>query len=91
LKRNLRELQHSLERAIIMTDNKILKPQDFNFSNNNSNKIEELELENYNFKIIEKNIILKILKKNGGNVSTASKKLGLIRTSLYRRMNKYNL
>ncbi len=88
---NVRELQHSLERAIIMTDNKILKPQDFNFSNNNSNKIEEMELENYNLEIIEKNIILKILKKNGGNISTASKELGLTRTSLYRRMNKYNL
>ncbi|MFC2152646.1 helix-turn-helix domain-containing protein, partial [Bacteroidota bacterium] len=39
----------------------------------------------------EKNIIVKVLKQNQGNVTQAATVLGLTRTSLYRRMEKYGL
>ncbi len=87
---NVRELQHSLERAIIMTDSESLQPNDFHL-NSNKGKVDELELENYNLEEVEKNIINKVLKKHAGNISNAAKELGLTRTSLYRRMEKYNL
>lgn len=87
---NVRELQHAIERAIIMADTNVLQPFDFHLSNS-SDKVGELELENYNLEEVEKTIILKVLKKHSGNISNAAKELGLTRTSLYRRMEKYDL
>jgi transcriptional regulator of acetoin/glycerol metabolism len=45
----------------------------------------------YNLEDIEKNIIQKALAKFEGNISQAAKELGLTRTSLYRRMEKFGL
>jgi len=87
---NVRELQHAIERAIILTDNNVLQPTDFHLASSNE-KVGELELDNYNLEDVEKNIIIKVLKKHTGNVSNAAKELGLTRTSLYRRMEKYEL
>jgi transcriptional regulator with PAS, ATPase and Fis domain len=87
---NVRELQHSIERAIIMADSNILQPFDFHLTNTN-NKVDEVELENYNLDEVEKTIILRVMKKHSGNISIAAKELGLTRTSLYRRMEKHGL
>ncbi len=87
---NVRELQHSLERAIIMSDTNVLSPSDFHLSSATS-KVDDIELESYNLEEVEKAIILKVLKKYKGNISNASKELGLTRTSLYRRLEKYDL
>ncbi len=87
---NVRELQHAIERAIIMTDNSVLQPEDF-FLQPKTRKNEEVELDSYNLEEVEKNIIQKVLKKHAGNISHAAKELGLTRTSLYRRMEKYGL
>ncbi|MEA3316542.1 MAG: sigma-54 dependent transcriptional regulator, partial [Bacteroidota bacterium] len=87
---NVRELQHAIERAIIMSDSKILKEEDFILSSR-SHKKDDLELNTYDLETIEKTIITKVLKQNMGNVTKASKILGLTRTSLYRRMEKHDL
>ena len=87
---NVRELQHAIERAVIMTDNDIVQPEDFHLRKIDS-KVDEIELESYNLEDVEKNIIVKVLKKHKGNISYAAKELGLTRTSLYRRMEKYGL
>jgi transcriptional regulator of acetoin/glycerol metabolism len=47
--------------------------------------------ESYNLDDIEKKVIEQTLKKNNGNVSSASKELGLTRAALYRRMEKFDL
>lgn len=88
---NVRELQHAIERAIIMTDNNTLIPNDFYLSSKAINKVDELEIDSYNLENVEKNIICKVLKKHKGNISYTAKELGLTRTSLYRRMEKYGL
>ena len=44
-----------------------------------------------NLEDIEKTIIRKVISKHGGNISHAAKELGLSRTSLYRRLEKYGL
>ena len=86
---NIRELQHAIERAVIMSDTNRLTEDDFVFSNlGNSN---EVELETYNLDDVEQTIITKVIKKNKGNISHAAKELGLTRTSLYRRLEKYGL
>jgi transcriptional regulator of acetoin/glycerol metabolism len=40
---------------------------------------------------MEKNTILKVIDKHNGNISKAAKELGLTRTALYRRLNKYEI
>jgi len=87
---NVRELQHAIERAIIMSETKILQPSDFQLITHVKNS-EDVELDNYNLEEVERTIILKVLKKNRGNISDAAKELGLTRTSLYRRLEKYGL
>ena len=40
---------------------------------------------------VDKTVIRKVLSNHQGNVSKAARELGLTRTSLYRRMEKYGL
>ena len=87
---NVRELQHALERAVIMCDSDTVEADDFLLSPV-KDQTEELELETYDLETIEKNVIKKVLKQNQGNVTKAASQLGLTRTSLYRRMEKYDL
>lgn len=87
---NVRELQHALERAVIMSDSDTLQEDDFLLSTPRE-KTTEIEIDTYNLEEIEKNIIVKVLKQNQGNVTQAATVLGLTRTSLYRRMEKYGL
>jgi DNA-binding NtrC family response regulator len=87
---NIRELIHTLERAVILAETKILQPSDFLFPETDR-EIEGVVFENYNLDDVEKTVIRKVLKKHAGNISHAAKELGLTRTSLYRRMEKYGL
>ncbi len=87
---NVRELQHLIERAIIMADGNKLTPDDFLLTPSNV-KVDDIELDSYNLEEVEKNIILKVMKRHAGNISNAARELGLTRTSLYRRMEKYGL
>jgi len=87
---NVRELQHAIERAIIMSDGTQLEGEDFLLSAPNK-KFGELELDTYNLEDIEKSIINKVLKQHQGNITQAASDLGLTRTSLYRRMEKYDI
>lgn len=87
---NVRELQHALERAVIMSDSETLQTDDFLLTTR-SEKVAEIEIDTYNLDEVEKNIIVKVLKQNQGNVTQAATILGLTRTSLYRRMEKYGL
>jgi transcriptional regulator with PAS, ATPase and Fis domain len=87
---NVRELQHAVERAIIMSEGNQLESGDFPLSSPGK-KSGELELDTYNLEDIEKSIINKVLKQHQGNITQAASDLGLTRTSLYRRMEKYDL
>jgi DNA-binding NtrC family response regulator len=87
---NVRELQHAIERAVIMSDSGRLEGGDFVFSSKKK-KSDELEIQTYNLDEIERNVIVKVMKQNHGNISQAAAELGLTRTSLYRRMEKYGL
>ena len=87
---NIRELQHAIERAIILSESKTLDEGDFLFSPIDEKK-EGMVFESHNLEHIEKTVIEQTLKKHSGNVSTAAKELGLTRASLYRRMEKFGL
>ncbi len=87
---NVRELQHAIERAVIMTDSTVLNPTDI-FLPDREIKEQGIIFENYNLEEAEKMLIRKAIQKYGGNLSKAAKELGLTRTSLYRRMEKYGI
>ncbi len=86
---NIRELQHSVERAVIMTDTDALDESDFLLSrtlSSNASFQDTLNLDE-----VEKAAIVKALQLHNGNISKAADELGLTRASLYRRMEKYGL
>jgi len=87
---NIRELIHAIERAVILAESQMLQPSDFLFPETEK-EVEGIVFNNYNLDEVEKTVIRKALKKHAGNVSHAAKELGLTRTSLYRRMEKYGL
>jgi DNA-binding NtrC family response regulator len=87
---NIRELQHAIERAIIMSDNTKLTMEDFFFLVQ-GRQAEELSSDSYNLEEIERNVIKRAIDKHGGNISKAAKELGLTRASLYRRLEKHGL
>lgn len=89
---NIRELQHALERAIILSNSSVLQPEDFNFTvNPGKENDQQLNLDQYNLEEVEKLLIRKVLKKYNGNITQAATELGLTRSSLYRRLEKYGL
>ncbi len=87
---NVRELQHCMERAVILSESKMLQPEDFFFSTTRTED-EGIIFDNYNLETVEKVVIRKTLDKHKGNVSQAADELGLTRASLYRRMEKYGI
>lgn len=87
---NIRELQHAIERAIIMSEGNILMPDDFFFLVQKTDNPSEAS-DNLNLDEVEKNVILKAVNKHSGNISKAAKELGLTRASLYRRLEKHGL
>jgi DNA-binding NtrC family response regulator len=87
---NIRELQHAVERAVIMAKNDTLQPEDFFFRDKNATS-EELDFSTMNLDEMEKQLIIKALSKHYGNITEAAQELGLTRASLYRRLEKYNL
>jgi len=88
---NIRELQHCIERAVILSNESVLQPQDFNFTAATTRDEGQLNLEQYNLEEVEKLLIRKVLKKYNGNITQAASELGLTRSSLYRRLEKYGL
>ncbi len=87
---NVRELQHAIERAVILSDSRVLQPEDFFFPAPEKEG-KELSFETYNLEEVEKAVICKVIERYKGNVSQAAQELGLTRTSLYRRMEKYGI
>jgi DNA-binding NtrC family response regulator len=93
---NVRELQHAIERAVILSESQVLQPEDFLLSTdthdrNRSSLDSSLDFDNYNLDAVEKAVISKVLNIHKGNISKAAQELGLTRTSLYRRMERYGL
>lgn len=88
---NIRELQHAIERAVIMSENSQLDPDDFFFLQQKSESGSEQSLDSFNLEDVEKTVIQKAINKHDGNISKAAKDLGLTRASLYRRLEKHGL
>ena len=93
---NIRELRHSVERAIILSEKEQLMPTDFTFQSSSgtpeqSDAEKGAEMKTLNLEEMEEMLVRKALVKHHGNVSKAAGELGLTRPALYRRMEKYGL
>ncbi len=85
---NIREFQHAVERAVILCETSELTSKDFQFRTNKDDRREDSTT---NLLEVEKKVIAEAIRKNGGNLSKAAKELGLGRTTLYRKIEKYGL
>lgn len=88
---NVRELQYAIERAVIMSEGNKLETDDIIFSPIESAGQPSEEPKDLRLSTVERNTILKVIKKNEGNITKAAKELGLTRTALYRRIHKYDI
>ena len=87
----MRELQYAVERAVIMADSDALGHNDIIFSPIEVASASNSLQQESNLEELEKVTILRVLEKHGGNLSKASKELGITRTALYRRLGKYDI
>jgi DNA-binding NtrC family response regulator len=87
---NVRELEHAIERAVILSDTAVLQPGDFLFPSPRTEGA-GLVFDTYNLEEVEKAVIRRTLEKHHGNITGASRELGLTRASLYRRMEKHGI
>jgi DNA-binding NtrC family response regulator len=85
---NIRELQHTIEKAVILSDSNILKSEDF-FMRPIST-VQDLAAE-ITLEEMEKRMINQIVRKNQGNLSAAAEQLGITRQTLYNKMKRYSL
>ncbi|HKF51895.1 MAG TPA: sigma-54 dependent transcriptional regulator [Candidatus Acidoferrales bacterium] len=85
---NVRELDHSIERAVLLAEGPEVRASDLGLRpvREGNLRIEDMSLED-----VERALIQKAMGRYGGNVSHASKTLGLSRSALYRRLQKYGL
>ncbi len=85
---NVRELEHTIERAVLMSQESTVREADLNLrsSHDSAIRLEEMSLEE-----VECLLIKKALARFDGNVSRAAEALGLSRSAMYRRLQRYGL
>ncbi len=84
---NIRELQHAIEKAVILAEDDVLKPEDFSLrTTDGAAKNEFQTLED-----MEKAMIEEALDKYNGNFTQVSDKLGITRQTLYNKVKRYGL
>jgi DNA-binding NtrC family response regulator len=86
---NIRELEHTIEKAVILSDGNRLRASDFIFFEDDfiiPNQPETETLEE-----MEKKMILTTLKKNGFSQNVTAEQLGITRQTLYNKIKKYGI
>ncbi|MEP7218417.1 MAG: sigma-54 dependent transcriptional regulator, partial [Bacteroidota bacterium] len=85
---NVRELDHTIERAVLMTATDRIAEHDLGLrpQRDGARPLDDMSMEE-----VECYLIQRALSRFGGNVSKAAEALGLSRSGLYRRLNKYGI
>ena len=85
---NVRELNHVVERAVLMAQDNVVRIGDLALRAGGAaaTRLEDMSLEE-----VEAFLIKKALARYSGNVSQAANALGLSRSALYRRLQRYGL
>ena len=82
---NIRELQHTMERAVILSEGDVLKPSDFLI---HPKPLHEMGSSAVTLDDMEQQMIAKALEQNDGNYSAAAEQLGISRQTLYNKLKK---
>ena len=85
---NIRELQHSIEKAVILSDSPLLGPADFSFNTASKGVSGD---DNITLEEMEKKLISEAIKRHDNNLSIVASKLGITRQTLYNKLKKYDL
>ena len=85
---NVRELDHSVERAVLISTGRQIQASDLGLE---ADKASSARIEDMSLEEVEYLLIKKALARHSGNISHAAEALGLSRSALYRRMEKYGL
>ena len=85
---NVRELNHVIERAVLLAQDTMIRLPDLALRTGPAvaPKLEDMSLED-----VEAHLIRKALDRYQGNVSQAANALGLSRSALYRRLQRYGM
>jgi len=86
---NVRELDHAIERSVLLSPGPVIRTMDLGLrapASSASVRLEEMSLEE-----VEKHLVQRTLARYDGNVSKAAEALGLSRSALYRRLQKFGL
>ena len=83
------ELQHAIERAVILSDSSLLKPANFMLQPQPEKKVDTDEI--LNLEQLERHAIERAMKRSEGNLSRAAEYLGITRYALYRKLEKLGL
>jgi DNA-binding NtrC family response regulator len=85
---NVRELDHTIERAVLLADGNEIRVGDLALAApaDSASRLDQMTLEE-----VEKVLVQKSLARAGGNVTEAAKALGLSRSAMYRRLERYGL
>lgn len=85
---NIRELQHTIEKIVILSENDIITPDDFLFTSSASTFEESYT---GTLEEMEQKMILQALSQHNRNLSVTAERLGITRQTLYNKLKKYNL
>ncbi len=84
---NVRELENAIERAVVLSKSRTLRPEDFSFIQPSGIQFSE----SLSLREMEKEYIQKILEENTWNVTQSAKILGINRVTLHKMIKRYNL
>lgn len=82
---NIRELLHTMERSVILSDGNVLKPSDFLL---HTKSLQSFDNGPITLDEMEQQMISKALDQHGGNYSAAAEQLGISRQTLYNKLKK---
>ena len=92
---NVRELENTLERALILAGGDLIGPEHLSFTRpemtSNESWVPRIPPEGLSLDVLERELILQALELAGGNKSQAARLIGLTRRTLYSRMEKHGL
>jgi DNA-binding NtrC family response regulator len=84
---NIRELQHSIEKAVILSESSELRPIDFM----GGFELDQVANQSETLEEMEKHMISSAMKRNAGNLTIVAAKLGISRPTLYSKIEKYGI
>lgn len=84
---NIRELEHTIEKAVIISDSDVLDSTDFDFPRKKEASMKDITT----LEEMEYNMIRNAMDKYGGNLSLVASQLGISRQTLYNKIKRYEL